>query len=393
MDSEKTKPEELSLLLESSFKSIPFNIIVGAVLSINLYFNNAPSKLIISWFLVLSFVSIARYVYSSVSLKSKKYTINIDACFRRFSALTLITGAIWGSSYLIFLPHIAPHQEFIIILVLGGMCAGGIASLSVYMPAYYCFLLPIFIPVIAHNFYIFKLNEFTVAIMSTLFTLMLIVTAKVNSDLLKKSFILGEEKNNLITELKETNDRLAQSIKEIKKISITDSLTGLYNRRHFNATIKKELNRAKRNKHYLTLVLIDIDNFKYINDTFGHPYGDTFLIKVSRSIKNVLTRANDTLFRLGGDEFAILLANLSLDDSIALCAKIQQVFKKTIESNQVGLSIGVVSIPPNNSVNVEGLISIADINLYEAKKQGEYNGLFGTNAESANQKKTPKIAS
>jgi diguanylate cyclase (GGDEF)-like protein len=341
------------------------------VLSINLYLNNTPLKLVTLWFSGLCCISIIRLAYSKFALNNKKHALKINTCFLQFSLLTFVTGVIWGSSYLIFLPYITTNQEFIIILVLGGMSAGGMASLSVYMPAFYCFLLPIFFPVIAYNFYIFELNEITAAIMITLFTIMLIVTAKVNSNLLKKNLHLGEEKNKLITDLKESNDKLEHSIEAIRKMSITDYLTGLYNRRHFNAMIQNEFNRAKRNKHNLILVLIDIDNFKYINDTYGHPYGDNFLIEVARLIKNTLKRANDTLFRLGGDEFAILLANLSLDDALTICTDIQRAFKKNTYKDLVSLSMGVISIESIHSANVENLISIADVNLYEAKKQGK----------------------
>lgn len=359
------------MLLESSLKSVPFNIILAVVLSINLYFNDVPLKLIITWFITIFCISVVRLIYSKLSLKNNQYKIGVDRKKLQFSLLTFLTGCSWGAAYFVFLPQISISQEYMIILVLGGMAAGGIASLSVYMPAYYCFLLPMFLPLLIYNFYIFKLDEIIVAIMSSLFTLMLIIAARINSELMKKNFNLGEEKDKLIKKLQETNEKLNNSIEEIRQMSITDFLTGLYNRRHFNSMIKNEFNRAKRNKYDLTLVLIDVDNFKTINDSYGHPYGDNFLIEVAQSIKSALKRSNDTVFRLGGDEFAILMANVSLDDSLKLCSHIQNTFKQNINNDNVGLSMGVISISSNNSSNVEHLISVADTNLYEAKKQGK----------------------
>lgn len=371
MNSKNIRIEALYMLLESSLKSVPFNIILAVVLSINLYFNDVPLKLIITWFITIFCISVVRLIYSKLSLKNNQYKIGVDRKKLQFSLLTFLTGCSWGAAYFVFLPQISISQEYMIILVLGGMAAGGIASLSVYMPAYYCFLLPMFLPLLIYNFYIFKLDEIIVAIMSSLFTLMLIIAARINSELMKKNFNLGEEKDKLIKKLQETNEKLNNSIEEIRQMSITDFLTGLYNRRHFNSMIKNEFNRAKRNKYDLTLVLIDVDNFKTINDSYGHPYGDNFLIEVAQSIKSALKRSNDTVFRLGGDEFAILMANVSLDDSLKLCSHIQNTFKQNINNDNVGLSMGVISISSNNSSNVEHLISVADTNLYEAKKQGK----------------------
>lgn len=371
MHGAKNLSQETYFLLQSSFKSIPFNIILALVISVNLYLNQVAFSLIFSWFFSVCSISVLRWGYSRSALNKEYYLANTWRCLLYFCLLTFVTGAIWGASYFLFSPYINTAQEFIIILVLGGMCAGGMASLSVYMPAYYCFLLPIFLPLIIFNLFIFQLDEVIVAIMCALFTIMLIITAQVNSQLLKKNFILGEEKDKLIDDLKESNQKLEQSIEEIRQMSITDSLTGLFNRRHFNAMIKNEFNRAKRNKYNLTLILIDIDNFKYINDTFGHPYGDNFLVQVAGSIKNSIKRANDSVYRLGGDEFAVLLANLSLEDSLTLCGRIQETFRVQIAKEEVSLSMGVINISVNSATDIENVISIADTNLYEAKKQGK----------------------
>jgi PleD family two-component response regulator len=95
--------------------------------------------------------------------------------------------------------------------------------------------------------------------------------------------------------------------KELSRLSITDSLTGLYNQRHFYTRLKDEVTRAKRQKHPLSLILLDLDNFKEYNDTYGHLEGDEMLRNVGQIINNSIREGVDSGYRYGGDEFAILL--------------------------------------------------------------------------------------
>lgn len=226
-----------------------------------------------------------------------------------------------------------------------------------------------FLPVIIYNYYLLIADRVILATMFLLFIIMLMIVAKLNKDLVNKSFILAEQQKLLIDKL--------------EVISITDSLTGLYNRRHFVTILQKEFDRAKRNKYPLNLVSIDIDNFKLVNDNLGHPYGDKFLIYTAELLKKTFRRSNDTVFRLGGDEFASIIANQSMQDVEFLCKMIREEFKKIgqacdpIVSNnhaifeKVTLSIGIAHISFNYLSDIESVSLAADQALYQAKKQGK----------------------
>lgn len=367
----KYQVEDLLLLLEGSLKSIPFNMILGVLLCIDLLYNSVPLYLVGSWFLAITLVSIIRFIFSKVLLKRDPRTLKAGFCIWQFTLLTFLTGIVWGACYFLFLPYVSLIQEFIIILVLGGMAAGAIASLSVFLIAYYVYILPIFVPLIVYNFYLFYVNRIVMAIMFTMFVLMLMMTARINSLLLQQTLRLGKEKDALIGELQEANRKQEKSIEEIKMLSITDFLTGLYNRRHFTASLQNEFNRAKREHYLLTLIFIDIDNFKYINDNFGHPCGDRFLIQVANGIKSCVHRASDSVFRLGGDEFAIIIINQSLDEAMIVCRRIQEQFRKQNRYKEISLSLGVISIASDQVLDFEEIITMADNALYEAKKTGK----------------------
>ncbi|WED44374.1 GGDEF domain-containing protein [Legionella cardiaca] len=256
------------------------------------------------------------------------------------------------------------------MLTLGGMAAGALASLSVYMPAYYAYLLPIFLPVIIYNFYSLEWERLILGIMFILFVIMLIVTAKNTAELLQETISLTIEKDDLILRLKNSHQKQQKALEAIKRLSITDSLTGLYNRRYFEIKLKDESYRAKRNKHSLNLVFIDIDNFKIVNDSLGHPSGDSFLKHLACIIKQSTQRENDAAFRIGGDEFAAIFTDASLDETIKICSALKEHFNKNSQLD-VTISIGILCIPPSSSEDIENIVSAADKTLYRAKKEGK----------------------
>jgi len=164
--------------------------------------------------------------------------------------------------------------------------------------------------------------------------------------------------------------------KYIEQLSITDELTHLYNRRFFNTKILEEMNRAKREKNYLSLLIIDVDYFKQYNDTYGHQQGDIILEKVASVLKNRTNRASDFAFRLGGEEFAII-TTLEKEKAIEFAEVIRNDIeelkiehKSSTISKHLTISIGLVSKYAIDIENSDKLYKEADDNLYIAKKQG-----------------------
>lgn len=157
---------------------------------------------------------------------------------------------------------------------------------------------------------------------------------------------------------------------ETEKLVLIDELTKLYNRRHFQNCLQREFKQALRYKQDLSLLIIDIDNFKKINDTYGHPKGDEILVRVANQI-SVNTRMEDTACRIGGEEFAIILPHT--DESKALIAANKLLDAcRTIEyeGGSITISGGIVSYPDKaNSVNQ--LYDYADRALYNAKYSGK----------------------
>ncbi len=165
--------------------------------------------------------------------------------------------------------------------------------------------------------------------------------------------------------------------KKIAQISITDFLTSLYNRRHFNAIFELELKRAKRDNKNFVLMILDIDFFKQYNDTYGHDKGDEVLKNISLALKDTLKRASDYIFRLGGEEFAIITSDIQYIGLVRLCNRLlKSVSDLKIEHRSssindfVSISIGAKIIKSNSAFSETKIFKLADNALYEAKELG-----------------------
>lgn len=173
--------------------------------------------------------------------------------------------------------------------------------------------------------------------------------------------------DNKLDVIKKINFMYSQT----RYLSLTDALTGLYNRRHFNAELEREFMRSKRYGGDLCIAIIDIDFFKKINDTYGHLCGDYVLKEVAYLILENF-RKTDMVFRYGGEEFVVLMTETSLENSLIPLERL----RKTIENNnfifkgekiKVTISIGAET---NHTESTEEFLNNADKALYQAKQNG-----------------------
>ncbi len=164
-----------------------------------------------------------------------------------------------------------------------------------------------------------------------------------------------------------------------KYLSITDELTGLSNRRCFDNTLEKEFLRALRYNNKLTLVMFDIDHFKAVNDTYGHPCGDYILKEVANAALQTF-RKTDTVFRFGGEEFVVILTETDIKQSEIPLER----FRKTIETldlnyqNQpINITVSIGACQLDQSVgNKEEFLQKTDNALYDAKNSGRNKVVF-----------------
>jgi diguanylate cyclase (GGDEF)-like protein len=163
--------------------------------------------------------------------------------------------------------------------------------------------------------------------------------------------------------------KLDEARQTIEKIAITDALTDLFNRRHILLRFEEEFEKFKRLNKNVSCLMIDVDNFKDINDSYGHQIGDQVLQAISARMRDSV-RAYDILGRYGGEEFLIIMPDTGLEDAAGLAERIRTSVKEVLIGNAaVTLSLGVVCSEVSDR-SVDDIIKRADENLYKAKKGG-----------------------
>jgi len=153
--------------------------------------------------------------------------------------------------------------------------------------------------------------------------------------------------------------------KNLEQIAVTDALTNVYNRHYFNTAIEREIRRAGRYKRCLSLLLIDIDNFKSFNDRHGHLEGDILLKNISAQLGNCI-RGTDILARFGGDEFVALLPEASIEDAQDVAQKLKNIIATNFAYDNLGVSIGIAIYQPG--ATAQSILNDADRELYADKR-------------------------
>jgi len=176
-----------------------------------------------------------------------------------------------------------------------------------------------------------------------------------------------------ITKSVELNHLLSRYQDELYHLSVTDPLTGLYNRRHFDSQLEVILSDHLPKNMPVCLLLIDLDGFKFINDTYGHPFGDEVLRTTAQLLKQQVRR-NDYIARLAGDEFAMVLKNTDIENATRIAQKLHDRISDTriplpVGHMQLQSSMGVAEAPTHGA-NAQDLVSAADVALYHSKRGG-----------------------
>lgn len=279
-----------------------------------------------------------------------------------FFTSVIITGLVWGLTLSLLMLHEGePGTQLIMTVCISGLCAGGVVA---------------FIPhrMLSIIFNISMLAPTTIILLAKGFNIPLAVMFFLYSVYLVLIAIRG---NAEYWDALENENLLEIKSLELARLSNTDVLTGLYNRRFFNDAFDKEWKRSGRDNRLLSIILFDIDYFKKINDTFGHQVGDAYLKKTAEVLTSVFKRESDIVARYGGEEFIILLPGTGADHALQLAEKaIQSMASLAIDyqGEKVGttLSAGVNCCIPNFNFNVrsDSMIVGADQALYMAKERG-----------------------
>jgi diguanylate cyclase (GGDEF)-like protein len=276
-----------------------------------------------------------------------------------FMTSVVLSGLVWGVGFGQFiLQQGEPDAYLLMVVCTMGICSGGVVAYTPLLWLSIAFNLLMLGPAIV----VILVNQINLPL-GVLVTLYAIYMA----------FMAGRANNEYWVAL-ETEFLLEKKSRDLEKISQKDGLTGLYNRRYFDTAFDLEWKRGRRKQTRIAMVVCDIDEFKQVNDTYGHLAGDEYIKLTARVLAQVFQRESDIVARYGGDEFVALMPEASEKSVAALSEKVRKKMAETplvFESHTIRstVSLGMATIDPRSGEK-ELLISRADNALYAAKKNG-----------------------
>jgi len=287
---------------------------------------------------------------------AKKHLEQLALCRGLLIVGMILSSLTWGIvSALAFLDTPMATQKDIIIISTVGICGGGALSFYASRLFIWLFLGCMLLPTILVNLFVVTPIDLDAVLIVTIYSIGLLSVTKQP---------YREYVSSLISYLK------------LEENSNTDALTGIRNRRFFDKQLIEELHRTQHSNTELSLILLDADHFKQVNDKYGHPVGDKCLIHIAKQLEHTFNRVSDTVARFGGEEFAIILPNTSARE----CAELAEKVRKTIEQSnvltdqkQIALTVSLGCFSIQEAVEIassEELVQKADEALYKAKELG-----------------------
>ncbi len=347
--------EKLKVLFEQSFPAI-FISVFNAFLLMLILWGQVAQNILLMWFVSILLAAALR----SILFLSYHYKVppdvDIQAYEKPYFFSLLFSSLVWGGEGLWLISLTTNEYQLTIYFFLMGMAGGAISVYSSIRPLVLTTVILILLPAtLWFLFYGDSLHLYT-GIASSVFLLSNIRSSKVLSSTLHNSFLLAYD--------------LKVAKEQAEKLSRTDFLTKLYNRNGFNELVEVQLSHCLRHHFPVSMIVLDVDHFKKINDLKGHSAGDVALQELAAIMQKVV-RVSDICGRMGGEEFTVFLPNSDIGNALVVAEKIRKkIARQTIsyadEQFSITASLGVFS----GNDTLEKMILKADKAMYYAKQSG-----------------------
>ncbi|TNG01912.1 MAG: GGDEF domain-containing protein, partial [Gammaproteobacteria bacterium] len=289
------------------------------------------NQLLIAWYIALLIAGLFR-ILSVKTIMSDQFDYRVVRKHALYYDLTaLLMGSIWGAAAFVF-PYIATEYQILLLILLLAIAGGALASNASMVFAYYGYALPILLCLAVQSFLFGTRAWYIIGGVIMVYSIYVVMSGWRLSNSLRESIILRFKWEEMAIDLEEArhglDEELAERIKaeskltdvkyeleeavrHLEHLSAIDALTGISNRRSFDAAIAREWSRARRDRRSIALLMIDVDYFKKYNDIYRHQDGDEALKSVARVINKFTKRPGDLAARYGGEEFVLILSSSS----------------------------------------------------------------------------------
>ena len=344
---------------------------------------------LLAWAVSLTIVNLGRFAYARQRIRSADFLDNPQREGRNMTLGLLTTGVGFALGYYWFAVHAPAVEQYAVTAIHVGLCAGAAIVLTGCRAAFLAYSVPLITVATATMLWCAMIEgdglRGVVGLMLVLyvFGVMMYQTQAEKSLLFnirlrfEKDELLAR-KDELLAELHVLNRELSADRDAFQTASLTDGLTGLANRRHFDRTLNREWDRCRRDGTPFACIMLDIDYFKPYNDRYGHMAGDDCLRTVASMIATTASRGGDFAARFGGEELVVLLPGTDVQGASLLAERIRAMTEERAIPHAGGctdrvvtLSAGVAALTPGDRFpSAQSLVDLADEALYQAKKRG-----------------------
>lgn len=336
-------------------------VFITSFIALLIYRNHIPLSLQAVWIVAQSLFLVLRY-YNAFKLRRYLDAGNekkVELHTRFFFYIMVYSAISWNAIVALGFIYAPDTYALFSYIMVSGLINGAVLSLSSLVGVYIVYFLLLLVPQIIYMF-LLDGSVYDGALMLALVYVPYVI------------ILLRLVNRNLVNEIK-TNEILEKNVAELHELSITDPLTRIYNRRYFFQASESLIKISKRENKKNSLLMIDVDHFKKINDDYGHDGGDVVLISLAGEIKKII-RESDIFARVGGEEFAVFLYGSDLENAKSIGQKICTTIENhafTVNGIKITVTVSVGVAQLNGEINtLELLYSEADRNLYEAKRRG-----------------------
>lgn len=353
-------PKLVEIVVEQTPRAMIAMLIVSSAY-VFIFIKYIPLLILLVWVVFQIFLAASRFYNIKMFKKhlSQQSIKGVKNNKTLFIALNIFQAVMWTTSSILVSIYAPPPFELVSFVMIIGIITAAALSMSSLYKAYLVFFFSMIIPQIIIMLYHGEHQHISIVIFTSIY-----IPATI---LLSKAIL-----NSRISSI-EAHDELEEKAGELHTLSTIDSLTKIYNRGYFFALSNDIFLISEREKKKVSLLMLDIDHFKKINDNHGHQTGDFVLEHLAKKIKKLM-RKSDIFARIGGEEFAILLNNTSLKRAKIIADKVRSTVEDSVFSHnsvpiKITLSIGISELNENNC-SIEDLYKQADEQLYRAKENG-----------------------
>jgi diguanylate cyclase (GGDEF)-like protein len=360
--------------------------LVGVVATVIMFWQYLPISVILLWAASFLILLLLRSLQMSNALVERSYQTSPRRVYWQLILGALLTGAVWAAIYIYAASRVPITMQYMFLLVVVMITAFSVGYSVVIREYFIAYVFSALWPIAWWSLVHYWEQSYNLLIGLLLLAFCALLVSV--SDRVYQSFrnmialnwereSIAQELGDLTASLRDRNRQLLDARRQLTDLANIDELTGLGNRRLVNKVLQDEINRARRNATYLSVILLDVDYFKDYNDNYGHPAGDAVLKTLADLMTRATSRAGEVVGRYGGEEFILVLPGAAGDAAMRTAERLREMVSseriphiKSQIADVITVSQGVVSVLPDAGLTPAELIKRADTALYEAKHRG-----------------------